>query len=71
VAFLNSVRLGALKAVHIEIMVVCGGINKCTNVSREHAAFSNFKVEDGDNMFYRNVGAYLTTDMVSDYKITQ
>jgi hypothetical protein len=22
-------------------------------------------------MFYRNVGAYLTTDMVSDYKITQ
>jgi hypothetical protein len=71
VAFSNSVRSGVLTAVHIEITAVCGGMGKSTSVSRKPSATSNFRVEDGDNTLYRNVGAYLTTYMVSDPKIKQ
>jgi hypothetical protein len=42
------VKLGVLTAVHLEIMDICGGIDKHKNVSKERAAFSNFRVKDED-----------------------
>jgi hypothetical protein len=64
VAFLISVRLDVLATVHIENMVIWDGTGGRTNVSKEPAASSNFRVEDRDNRFYRNVGVYLTNDRV-------